>query len=137
MAYIYAEKIVLNKHQVREQNRKRGKPILGIYRNQSKVFFTGEEANYIPEGDVISQYPARKDLEIKPGTEAEPDYDMAFKKYIIDRALTKPKAWIMFQSDYPEYIPKNIGQPGYALELAKARKNFIEAMRRREKSLTR
>jgi hypothetical protein len=119
-----AEYIVSAKQKIKEKNRERGTPVLGLYKGLRKLFIPPREAALIPERRTVYQYPRKAELQDKPGFKPEPTYDELFYDYIVIRKMTKAEAFNQALIDYPTI---------YSLY---SEKSFTEAMRRREKKQT-
>jgi hypothetical protein len=119
-----AEKIVATKQNINKKNRERGTPIIGIYRGLRKKFIAPKEAAFIPEKQITIQYPRKADLQDRPGIKSVELYNTCFTAYILEGKMTKAEAFKQAMADYPTV---------FSLYDEKA---FREAMRRKEKALT-
>lgn len=134
VAWVYAERIVATKQEVKERARKNGKPSAGIYKRQSKVLIPPGEANFIPEAETFFQYPRKAELEEKPGQKNEEIYDACFREYKINRRLSKAEAWKQYKIDYAHLLPKS-NPNEKKLDLSKYKNQFSSAWDRRENKL--
>jgi hypothetical protein len=119
-----AEYIVSGKQKIREKNRKRGTPIIGLYTGQKKRFITPKEASIIPENQITFQYPRKAELQDKPGLKSVTLYDGCFNAYMTNSKMTKAEAFKQAMVDYPTTFSLY------------DQKSFYEAMRRRERAQT-
>ena len=122
--WISAESIVAKKQTMIKKLVEARKILLGIYKRQRKRFISPQEAAFVPEDEIIYQYPSKAQLADKPGKEAEPIYDRCFNRYVVNGKMTKAEAFRQAMEDYPNEI--QLGDE----------EAFREAMRRREIKLT-
>ncbi|NWG07582.1 MAG: hypothetical protein HXY35_12945 [Chloroflexi bacterium] len=132
-AWLYAERIVRVKENLRKENRKRGTPLVGRYKGQLK-FITPQEASLIPEGETIFQYPKKSQLKRKPyDNKKENLWDLSYHEYIVKRKLENPEAWVAFSKE--RFDKKANMQIRIGSLTDDDREAFYEAMKRRRKKI--
>lgn len=135
VAWVTAERIVMHKKKMKENNRRRGTPLIGLYKNRSKRFTPPQEAALIPESETVFQYPRKADLKRKPwDNKRENLWDFLFDEYVAKRRLENADAWAMLKQ---ERLDRKFGQPIRTLGSLtdKDKQAFYEAMQRRRKKL--
>lgn len=134
-AWRNAERIVKTKQDMKENNRRRGTPLIGLYKNRPKRFTPPQEAALIPESETIFQYPRKADLKRKPwDNQKENLWDYLFDEYIVKRKLNNADAWTMLKQ---ERLDRKFGKPIRQLGSLTDRDKeaFYEAMNRRRRKL--
>lgn len=134
-AWRNAERIVKTKQDMKENDRRRGTPLIGLYKNRSKRFTPPQEAALIPESETVFQYPRKADLKRKPwDNQKENLWDYLFDEYVTKRRLENADAWAMLKQERLDRIfGKPIRQFGSLTD--KDKEAFYEAMNRRRRKL--
>lgn len=135
VAWVTAERIVMHKQKMKENDRRRGTPLIGLYKNRSKRFTHPQEAALIPESETVFQYPRKADLKRKPwDNQKENLWAYLFDEYIAKRRLDNADAWAMLKQ---ERLDRKFGKPIRQLGSLtdKDKEAFYEAMNRRRRKL--